>query len=147
MKKLREDLEEYINNFRPKKSLNATDHPLLFSDKKEPESTAANDDWKNWPAKDHFDFTEKEWELMAPAEDVTEMTVGYLSDFCVRLDREKVKGFGETKRQKLEVQFMNFWTAHPELCGVDSGHCTDEIDLEDNEEHDEESEVTDDLFE
>ena len=147
LKKLREDIEEYINNFKPKKPLNATDHPLLFSGKKESEHSVNIDDWKNWPAKDHFDFTEKEWELMAPAEGVTEITVGYLSDFCVRLGREKIKGFGETKRQKLEVQFMNFWTAHPELCGVDSGHCTDEIDLEDNEEHDEESEATDDLFE
>ncbi len=80
-----------INNFKPKKPLNATDHPLLFSGKKESEHSVNIDDWKNWPAKDHFDFTEKEWELMAPAEGVTEITVGYLSDFCVRLGREKIE--------------------------------------------------------
>ena len=138
VKELRESLEEYIEDFEPAKSLNATDHPLLFSDKKEPESNAVTDEWKLWPAKDHFDFTEKEWELMA--EGVTEMTVGYLSDFCVRLSREKVKGFGESKRQKLEVQFMNFWTAHPELCDSateTNRHKSDALD--ENDSTDEES--------
>lgn len=130
LKKLRDNLEKHIAEF---KSYDPNERNLFNYAKNKGQPTTSNietvssepanketvtpsDEWKHWLAKDHFDFSEKEWELMAPSEGTADkMTVGELSEFAYRMEHKKVKGFGESKKQKLCDQFLKFWTDHPEF--------------------------------
>lgn len=113
-----------------------------------------DDSWKTFSAKEHFSFTEAEWELMSPSEGMADsMTVGDLEDFRVRVSREKVKGFGEAKRQKLDDQFDTFWRNHPEFCGLstettdhdaaDDDETGEEIELQEDDADDDQGDVAD----
>jgi hypothetical protein len=138
-----------------KKPYDGSQFPLLETKKTSPPSTNSlplidvpetqetTEDWKKWKAKDHFDFTENEWGLLAPSEGTADsMTIADLTEFEKRLaSGEKIKGFGDKKREKLSEQFIKFWEKHPELCESQPVDVS-EVEVPESDESDE----NDDIF-
>jgi hypothetical protein len=81
-------------------------------------------DWKSWLAKDHFDFTDTEWEMISE-NPIDSITIADFIEFEQRLlSGVKIKGLGKKKREKFLEQFLEkmskFWEANPELVEVSS---------------------------
>ena len=76
-----------------------------------PNTDSPQDRWKAIPAREFFQFTDKEWEsLEGHTESDDPLSVGRLAQHASAMEQgTKFDGFGPAKLEKIKTQFMKFW--------------------------------------